>query len=78
MLSQPIQSTPEIASAKRNRARMITDEEGRLWRVHEISFSDSAPSLIFESETGFRRVRSYPDCWQHLSDEELLELSWHT
>ena len=57
---------------------MITDEDGHLWRVHEISFSDAAPSLIFESETGFRRVRSYPDDWRCLSEKELLELSWHT
>ena len=76
MLSQPIESTPEIASEKRSRSRVMTDEDGRLWRVREIAFSDTAPSLIFESETGFRRVRSYPADWQRLSELELLELSW--
>jgi hypothetical protein len=71
-----MESTPEIASEKRSRSRVMTDEDGRLWRVREISFSDTAPSLIFESETGFRRVRAYPADWQRLSELELLELSW--
>jgi hypothetical protein len=78
MLSQPIESTKEVASEKRSRSRVVTDEEGHLWRVREISFSDAAPSLIFESETGFRRVRSYPGDWRDLSEQELLELSWRT
>jgi len=34
--------------------------------------------LIFESESGFRRVRAYPADWQRLSDDELYELSWRT
>lgn len=58
--------------------RVLTDEEGRLWRVRELRFADAAPSLIFESETGFRRVRAYPATWRSLSDEELFDLSWRT
>lgn len=58
--------------------RVFTDEEGRLWRVRELRFADAAPSLIFESETGFRRVREYPEIWRSLSDAELFEISWRT
>jgi len=58
--------------------RALMDEEGRVWRVREVSFADAAPSLIFESESGFRRVRAYPSDWWGLSDHELYELSWRT
>jgi len=58
--------------------RVLTDEEGRLWRVRELRFADAPPSLIFESETGFRRVREYPATWRSLGDAELFELSWGT
>ncbi|HEY2375025.1 MAG TPA: hypothetical protein VGH98_03530 [Gemmatimonadaceae bacterium] len=58
--------------------RAVADEEGRVWRVREVSFADDAPSLIFESEAGFRRVRAYPKDWQVLNDSELYELSWRT
>jgi len=59
-------------------ARILTDEEGRLWRVRELRFADAPPSLIFESETGFRRVREYPATWRSLSDNELFDISWKT
>lgn len=58
--------------------RVLTDEEGHLWRVREVRFADTSPSLIFESETGFRRVRAYPSNWYLLADPELYELSWRT
>jgi hypothetical protein len=58
--------------------RVLTDEDGHLWRVREVCFADTSPSLIFESETGFRRVRAYPDNWHLLADLELYELSWRT
>jgi hypothetical protein len=61
-----------------NGPRVLTDEEGRLWRVREVRFADAPPSLIFESETGFRRVRAYPTSWRSLSDGELFDLSWGT
>lgn len=60
------------------RTRMITDEEGRLWRVREVRFADAPASLIFESDAGFRRVRIYPANWQALAEMELYALSWHT
>jgi len=59
-------------------SRVITDEEGRLWRVREVRFADAPPSLIFEAETGFRRVREYPATWRSLSDADLFDLSWRT
>jgi hypothetical protein len=58
--------------------RVVADEEGKLWRVREVRFADAPPSLIFESEVGFRRVRAYPQNWQSLPEVELYELSWRT
>jgi hypothetical protein len=58
--------------------RVLTDEEGHLWRVREVWFADTSPSLIFESEAGFRRVRVYPRNWHLLADFELYALSWRT
>ena len=58
--------------------RVLTDEEGRLWRVRELQFADAPPSLIFESESGFRRVREYPATWRALTDAELFDVSWRT
>ena len=58
--------------------RVLTDEDGHLWRVREVRFADTSPSLIFECETGFRRVRAYPADWHSLGDSELYELSWRT
>jgi hypothetical protein len=58
--------------------RMITDEEGRLWRVREVQFADAPASLIFESDAGFRRVRIYPPNWLALAEVDLYALSWQT
>lgn len=58
--------------------RLVRDEEGHLWRVRELAFADARPSLIFESEVSFRRVRSYPADWRQLTDVELYALSWRT
>ena len=58
--------------------RILSDDEGRIWRVREVCFSDAPPSLIFESDTGFRRIRKYPDSWRAMSDVELYDLSWRT
>jgi hypothetical protein len=44
--------------------------------VREVVFADTAPSLIFESEAGFRRIRAYPKDWSSLTDSELNDLSW--
>ena len=79
-------STPDKAAGHELRgrerqtrgSRVLTDEDGHLWRVREVRFADTAPSLIFECEVGFRRVRMYPADWQILADAELLALSWKT
>ncbi|HKW48233.1 MAG TPA: hypothetical protein VJN70_12345 [Gemmatimonadaceae bacterium] len=81
MSSRPIESSAEesrVAERSRRGARTMMDEDGRLWRVREVLFADTAPSLIFESEIGFRRVRAYPEAWSKLTDVELFELSWRT
>jgi hypothetical protein len=57
---------------------MVSDEDGKLWRVREVRFADAPPSLIFECEMGFRRVRVYPPNWQSLPEAELYALSWRT
>jgi hypothetical protein len=36
------------------------------------------PALVFESDHVVRRVRSYPEDWRDLPDEELYTLSWST
>lgn len=46
------------------------------WSVHEISDGTDGGALIFASEAGWRRVRSYPPQWRELSDAELWALSW--
>lgn len=73
-------SVPQLRTRERGESgpRVITDEEGRLWRVREVGFADAPPSLIFDSEMGFRRVRVYPASWRSLSDDALFELSWST
>ena len=58
--------------------RLLRDEEGRLWRIREVTFADTTPSLVFESEGVFRRVRHYPRDWFELSDSLLYALSWRT
>ena len=58
--------------------RLVRDVEGRLWRIREVSFADIRPSLVFESDGIFRRVRHYPERWTELSDQQLYELSWKT
>lgn len=73
---------PEISGGRETPAgaertsRVVSDEEGRVWRVREVQFADAPPSLIFESDAGFRRVRAYPRNWFMLAEEELYALSW--
>ena len=54
--------------------------DGTLWLVYELPPSPYdrrlAASLIFESDTVFRRVRTFPANWRDLSDDELFALSW--
>jgi hypothetical protein len=75
----------DVSASPRGRApeeleedRLVHDEDGHLWRVREVRFADARPSLIFESEVSFRRVRAYPADWRQLGDQELYALSWRT
>jgi hypothetical protein len=50
---------------------------GVQWRVRVVvSFDRRGPDLVFESDSVIRRVRSFPENWHELTDEELLRLSW--
>jgi hypothetical protein len=77
-VEQSMHSAFHGAARPERATRVVVDEEGHLWRVREVRFADASPSLIFESESGFRRVREYPTNWSSLSDAELYELSWCT
>lgn len=50
------------------------------WRIYERPPAAydrrGSNSLVFESDTVVRRVRSYPANWRELSAEALLALSW--
>ena len=58
--------------------RRVVAPDGTDWLVYELSGAqyDRRRSLVFESDSTMRRVRSFPDDWALLSDEELLALSW--
>ena len=58
--------------------RRFVDSEGIHWRVFEhraVFDRRSRPTLIFESTNVVRRVRTFPENWFQLSDEELAHLS---
>lgn len=78
MAHRELAREPEEAPTSERSTRVVSDEEGKLWRVREVRFADAAPSLIFECEIGFRRVRVYPRNWQSLPEMELYALSWRT
>lgn len=69
---------PQVRQRQVREHRLLRDEEGRLWRIREVTFADTAPSLVFETEGVFRRVRHYPRDWFELSDSLLYALSWRT
>lgn len=53
--------------------------DGTYWTAHEIAdkrAESATHALIFVSDEGFRRVRSYPENWRTLTHAELWELSW--
>jgi hypothetical protein len=54
--------------------------DGMPWLVYELPPGPfdrrTSPSLVFETETTVRRVRSYPPGWRDLSDADLFALSW--
>jgi hypothetical protein len=56
----------------------FTAPDGSFWAVHEIRDDELGLgySLIFVSDEGFRRVRSYPPSWRELDSAALWALSW--
>jgi hypothetical protein len=75
MVQDEHSATPGIAYDRRERLLVIN---GVHWRVHLVSsFDRRGPDLLFESDSVIRRVRSFPENWYDLSDDELLRLSWN-
>ncbi|HEY4132303.1 MAG TPA: hypothetical protein VGM50_16960 [Gemmatimonadaceae bacterium] len=56
--------------------------DGRAWKVREernrFGDHDAGKSLIFESSSLIRRVRTYPTDWFDLADDALFRLSLGT
>jgi hypothetical protein len=52
--------------------------DGEQWQVYELPHSAldrrSGTCLIFESDAAVRRVRSYPENWRALSNDELAAI----
>ena len=71
-------SLASLREAQRTARRVVVD--GELWLVYELPpmlfDRRSTPSLVFESEAIFRRVRNFPAAWRELSDNELFDVSW--
>lgn len=63
-------------SSELEQQRQFVDHCGQVWRVREHRIDDDPqPSLVFESEIGWRRVRRYPTEWRAMSRDELERLS---
>jgi hypothetical protein len=65
-------------AARRSGARLLLIE-GNRWFVYELPAALDRrykPSLVFESDTVIRRVRSFPQNWRELADDALATLSW--
>lgn len=58
------------------------DSGARKWRVFEREKWDpnngQVTFLVFESESSFRCVKTYPGNWRELPPEDLERLSWKT
>jgi hypothetical protein len=70
--------TEWLRVARRTAREIFVD--GMPWLVYELPPAPfdrrSSPSLVFETESTVRRVRSYPADWRQLSDADLFALSW--
>jgi len=80
MEHEPIDRTPPLRRAV---LRVVTDADGRSWRVFEREAPETMPCeppvrcLYFDSDVAVRRVHDYPTGWATLPDEDLLRVSWH-
>lgn len=77
-MNAPANDDPEaVIRASRAGGRWIRRGEEE-WLVYEllIPYDRRGPTLVFESESIVRRVRTYPADWRELPDDELFALSW--
>ena len=69
-----------MAAIPSEQARHFQDSQHRDWRVFERRKQEpggkSVKILVFESESSFRVVRTYPANWRELEPEALEYLSW--
>ena len=82
ILERLVSIKPELNADRAPRAeeseaqRQFVDHSGLVWRVREMrADQEPQPSLLFESELGWRKVRSYPTEWRGMSREALERLS---
>lgn len=55
----------------------FTAPDGSFWSVHEIGDGPGGGrALVFVSDGGFRRVRTFPAHWRDLPADDLWSLSW--
>jgi hypothetical protein len=59
-----------------DQSRSFIDKQGVSWRVFRRQVDGDDDCLIFESDSAYRRVRTFPADWRALSSEELSRLSW--
>jgi len=55
---------------------LIVAPDGMRWLVYELdlrAYRDGA-SLVFESDSVVRRIRTFPGSWRELSDAKLADL----
>src|SRR5690242_1033251 len=68
----------QLRELQRAARRLMSD--GTLWLVYELPALPfdrrQSASLVFESDSTVRRVRTYPSNWRELADDQLLVLSW--
>ena len=63
------------------RVRVFHDTSGVQWTAYErdggnVPGGRERQCLVFESAAAVRRVWTYPDRWDTLTDDELASLSW--
>jgi hypothetical protein len=70
----------ERGSSPMGEIRNFFDAQGEMWTAFEVSSTPSNPergtSLVFTSETMWRRVTRYPSDWRSLTVEQMTQLSW--
>ena len=66
-----------LRHAQASARRLVID--GARWLVYELppfQFDRRAsPALVFDSESGVRRLQEFPPNWRSLSDDELVALT---